>query len=128
MKFLFNGRTILITTMEDLRQQLRRIREQQFSEVWLDFGDEGPTLTMLVNGAHAWLMYLRDQNGASGFSSRNPYNTNSTETMMQFRLSNGQMDEYPVEWTISLEDAFVACEYFLLRQGERSPDIVWHDD
>ena len=129
MQFLFNGHTTLLTTMEDLRQQLQRIREQQFSEVWLEVGDEGPALAMLVNGTHAWLLYLCDQNGDSGFSSRNRCKANSDETMMmQFQLSNGQMDAYPVSWTLSLEDAFAACEYFLLNQGERSPAIIWHDD
>ncbi len=47
---------------------------------------------------------------------------------MQFQLSNGQMDAYPVSWTLSLEGAFAAYEYFLHNQGERSPAIAWHDD
>jgi hypothetical protein len=128
MQFLFNGHTTLLTIMEDLRQQLQRIREQQFSEVWLEVRDEGPALAMLVNGTHAWLLYLCDQNGGPGFSSRNLCEANSDETMIQFQLSNGQIDEYPVSWTLSLEDAFAACEYFLLNRGERSPAIVWHDD
>ncbi len=82
MQFLFNGHTTLLTTMEDLRQQLQRIREQQFSEVWLEVGDEGPALAMLVNGTHAWLLYLYDQNGDPGFSSRNLCKANSDETMI----------------------------------------------
>jgi hypothetical protein len=38
------------------------------------------------------------------------------------------MDEYPVAWTLPLEEAWSACEYFFLNQGEQSPAILWHDD
>ncbi len=128
MQFILDNRAVPITTVEELRQQLERVHQQQLSEVWLDAGEEGPALTMLVNGVHAWLMYLRDHDGDPGFSSRNPHYTGPASATMQFLLSNGQMDEYPVAWTLPLEEACAACEYFVLSQGGRSPAITWHDD
>jgi hypothetical protein len=128
MRFIFDNYPVSITSVEELRQQLERVRQQQFSEVWLDIGDEGPALAMLVNGPHAWLMYLRDRQGDPGFSSRNPHYIGSAQATMQFLLSNGEMDEYPVAWTLPLEEAFAAFEYFLLSQGGRLPTLVWHDD
>ncbi len=83
---------------------------------------------MLVNGAQAGLMYLRNWDGDPGFSSRNPHYMGSVKATMEFLLSNRQMDEYPIAWTLPLEVAFGACEYFLLRQGGQSPAIVWRDD
>jgi hypothetical protein len=128
MQFILDNRAVPITTVEELRQQLERVRRQQFSEVWVDAGEEGPALAMVVNGVHAWLMYLRDHHGDPGFSSPNPYDTGPAEATTEFLLSNGQMDEYPVAWTLPLEEACAACEYFVLSQGGQSPAIIWHDD
>jgi len=113
--------------MSDLREHLEPVRHQQFSEVWLAANSDGPTLAMLVNGERAWLMYLRHQDGDPSFSSRNAHYSGPAEATIEFLLSNGQRDEYPVAWTLPLEEAFDACEYFLLNQGGRSPAIIWHD-
>ena len=123
-----NNQEFAITTVSDLRQHLESVRNQQFSEVWLTANDDGPALAMLVNGAQAWLMYLRHQDGDPGFSSRHAEYNGPAEAPLEFLLSNGQMDEYPVVWTLPLEEAFGACEYFLLNHGGRSPAIVWYDD
>jgi hypothetical protein len=128
MQFALDNRAVPVATVEELRKLLEQVHQQQFSEVWLDAGEEGPALAMLVNGGHAWLMYLRDHDGDPGFSSRNPHYTGLAQVTMQFLLSNGQMDEYPVAWTLPLEEACAACEYFVLSQGGQSPAITWHDD
>ncbi len=117
------------TPVADVRPYvLALVRQQQFTEVWLDAGEEGPALAMLVNAEHAWLMYLRDHDGDPGFSSRNPHYAGPPDALMKFMLVNGQGDQYPVVWTLSLEQAVGACEYFVATQGSRSPDIVWHND
>ena len=128
MQFRLNNQERSIATVSDLRQHLEPVRHQQFSEVWLTVNDDGPSLAMLVNGTQAGLMYLRNQDGDPGFSSRHPHYKGSAEATLEFLLSNGQMDEYPVACTLPLEEAFAACEYFLLSQGGQSPALVWHDD
>lgn len=47
---------------------------------------------------------------------------------MEFVLENGRVDEYPLAWTLPVEQTIVACEYFGATQGGRSPEVVWHDD
>ena len=126
MQFLLNAQELSLPTARDLRQCLEQVRQRQFSEVWLIAGVDGPSLTMLINGASAWLMYLQNQDDV-GFHSLNPSYRGPAELRMEFQLSNGQMDEYPVAWTLALEDAFEACEYFVTTQGGRSPAITWED-
>lgn len=126
MQFILNDQEMSKPTPRDLRQCLEQVRQQRFSEVWLNAGDDGPSLTMFVNGVSAWLMYLQHQDDV-GFHSLNPSYHGPAELRMKFQLDNGQMDEYPVAWTLALEDAFDACEYFVTTQGGRSPAITWED-
>ncbi len=71
-------------------------------------------------------MYLREP-GDAGFSSRNPAYDGSPEAMMKFLLSNGQMDEYPSEWTLPIQEIQRALDYF--RQTGKPPSfITWHND
>lgn len=127
MQLRVNTQALPIATVSDLRQHLERVRLQQFSEVWLTAGDDGPSLALFVNGTQAWLMFLCDHHGDPGFHSLNPSYHGPAELLMQFQLSNGQMDEYPVAWTLALKDACDACEYFATTQGRRSPAITWED-
>ena len=126
MQLLLNAQEMSLPTARDLCQLLEQVRQQQFSEMWLTTGDDGPSLTMLVNGSSAWLIYLQDQDDA-GFHSLNPSYHGPAEQRMKFQLSNGQMDEYPVAWTLALEEALDACEYFVTTQGGRSPALTWED-
>jgi hypothetical protein len=71
MQFLLNAQELSMPTARDLRQCLEHVRQRQFSEVRLIVGDDGPSLTMLINGASAWLMYLHNQDDV-GFHSLNP--------------------------------------------------------
>jgi hypothetical protein len=128
MQLAINGQEATVSTAADLRPYWQAMRGRQFSNVWLNSGEEGPALAMLVNGGHAWLLCLRDREGDAGFSSRNPQYAGSSDALMAFVLDNGQRDEYPIAWTLPLEQAIFACEYFVATQGGRSPDIVWHDD
>ena len=125
MKLTRNGHTVPVMTVEDLHQHLEQVHQQQYSEVWLNVGEEGPALMMLVNGDVAWLMYLQDLQKDISFTSRNPRYTGSVEARMEFLLRNGQRDTYPVAWTLPLEKACAACDYFVLSQGGRSPAICW---
>lgn len=128
MRLSVNGQNATVSAVADLRLYWRAVRGRQFAEVWLDVSENGPALAMLVNGERAWLMYLRDREGDPGLSSRNPDFSGPSEALMEFVLDNGQLDEYPIAWTLSTEQAIAACEYFVATRGGRSPEIVWHDD
>lgn len=116
-----------IKSVADLRPYWGEVRGRQFSEVWLGASEDGPSLAMLVNGSRAWLMYLRES-GDAGFSSRNPDYDGPREAMLPFEIENGQGDEFPVAWTLPLDEAIAACEYFVTSGGDRSPEVLWHDD
>ncbi len=126
MQVLLDAQEMSVPTAKDLRQCLEQVRQQQFSELWLIAGDDGPSLTMFVNEAYACLMYLQNPDD-SGFHSLNLSYHGPAELRMKFQLSNGQMDEYPIAWALALEDACDACEYFVTTQGGRSPAITWED-
>ncbi len=128
MRLTINDWDIAIASVADAQPGWDMVRQQQFSEVWLEAEEHGPSLAMLVNGARAWLMYLRDRDGDPGFGSRNPSYSGPSDALMAFRLGNGQYDQYPAAWTLPLSDAIAVCEYFIASEGQRSLQISWHDD
>jgi hypothetical protein len=98
----------------------------------------------LLNTNVGWLMYLRHDQGDSGFSSRNPMFDESDATLsglafdgrfgrdrvpvITYRLSNGQKDDFPASWALPEPDIMRALEYFVEHDGRRSPFVRWHDD
>jgi hypothetical protein len=128
MRLTINGQGATVSTAADLRPYWQAVRGRQFSDVWLACGEAGPALVMLVNNDRAWLMYQRDQEGDPGLSSRNPDYAGPPNALMEFVFEYSQGDEYPIAWTLPVEQAMAACEYFVATQGGRSSEIVWHDD
>ena len=128
MRLTVNDWEAIITTVADVQPVWNALRQQQFTEVWLDATEEGPSLVLLVNGQYALLMYLPDHYGNVGFTSRNPYYAGPPDAQTECMLSNGQLDMYPTAWTLPLNEVIEACEYFITTLGGRSPAITWHDD
>jgi hypothetical protein len=132
-----NGDTFVAPSREEVRGYLAQARQPEFLELWLarddDDNDQGAmsndqgAMSLLANGDHAWLMHLRHHDGDAGFSSRNPTYDGPPDATASFRLSNGQLDTYPLAWTVSRERALQAIEHFLVT-GERVPWITWHED
>jgi hypothetical protein len=99
--------------------------ESPFREVWLE-SPNGGLLCALINGDLGWLGYLREP-GDAGFSSRNPGYTGPPDEMVEYRLSNGQLDEYPRSWAYAVEVVERALEHF--RQTGAPPTFIeWHND
>jgi hypothetical protein len=111
--------------MKDLHQRLDAIKQLPFVELWLE-SNTGQSLAVLANGDHAWLMFLR-HNGDAGLSSRNADYQGPENAAMKFRLSNGQIDEYPVQWTVSRGEAWQAVEDLFVTNSLPT-SITWHDD
>ena len=79
-----------------------------------------------------------------GFSSRNPAFDASAAAqsnpasvsrfrgvlvpVIEYRLSNGQVDEYPASWALPEKEVMRALEYFVEHQGARAPFVLWNDD
>ena len=114
-----------IHNIDELRHSLNTAKQEEYLEIWL-FQDNNGSMSLLSNKDRAWLMYLRFE-GDVGFSSRNVSYIGLQNAELDFYLSNGQKDNYPESWTVSIEDAFRALEYFYL-YSDKAPFITWHDD
>ena len=94
-------------------------------EQWVTTTD-GQLMCRLVNGNAGWLMYLRENEDA-GFSSRNPSYAGPADAMLEYYLTNGQRDEYPLAWALPIEEIRRALEYFE-REQKPPPFVTWHND
>jgi hypothetical protein len=126
MKISVNGRETKVTSISDLRRALIRPTSEKFREIWLNVKG-GPALCALLNGDVGWLMFLRHSDGDAGFSSRNLAFKGSTKEMIEYRLSNGQIDKYPAGWALPEGEVTRVLEYFAQHRS-RAPFVEWHDD
>jgi Immunity protein Imm1 len=115
-----------IRNVEALWAALKEVGNRQFCEVWLSSSDGGPALCALFNGKAAWLMYLRNDEGDPSYSTRNPDYTGPEDAKIEYRLENGQVDEYPAAWNITTPEALRALAHFFTNL-ERAPWLVWHE-
>ncbi len=83
-------------------------------------------MVALINGEFGWLMYLR-YDGDAGFSSRNPSYQGPSDAMIEYFLSNGQLDEYPASWALPTGDVRRALREFQT-DGKPPVWIAWHSD
>jgi hypothetical protein len=129
MHGMINGQAFAAASLDELRLYLGRVREAQFAELWLwaDDGASGAALSALVNGDRGWLMALLGDDEETSFSSRDPSYGGPSDAELEFQLSIGQVDTYPVAWTLPTETVLLALEHYFER-GERPPWITWHDD
>jgi hypothetical protein len=96
-----------------------------FLELWVEL-DDGQLIAALVNRDRGWLMHLRYA-GDSGFSSRNPDYRGDPNELIDYKLSNGQLDQYPASWAYPVADLKRALRFFI--ETRRPPDwIEWHED
>ncbi len=120
MKITFNGSDFSFDSIEEFGPALDRFDLEPQFELWISRHD-GPSLTMLRNGDHAWLMYLRFT-GDSGVVSRGDQRKQGT---CSYALSNGQIDEYPLSWCVNLDECYKAVAYFFVNDGARYNFVTW---
>lgn len=105
--------------------------KEQYKEIWIypeETEEDERAMMALINEDWGWLMYLREE-GDIGFSSRNPdyAGTDDDGKMMDFMLSNGQLDHYPLSYVLPVERVMKALDYFE-KHHELPEFIMWHDD
>jgi len=105
--------------------------KEQYKEIWVELKEtenDERAMMALINGDWGWLMYLREE-GDSGFSSRNPDYTGTDDDgkVMNFLLSNGQLDQYPLSYVLPVEQIMKALVYFE-KHHELPEFITWHND
>jgi hypothetical protein len=115
-----NDRELDVTTVEKLGAALDAADAEEAFELWASV-PTGPAMSMLRNGSSAWLMYLREP-GDSGFRSAG---NESRQGVAAYRLSNGQVDEYPLSWCIDVEQCYKAITYFCVNGGAKPAWVDW---
>jgi len=91
-------------------------------ELWLNMPG-GPALCMLRNARNAWLMYLRHAEDAGLATSGDIRRLG----VVSYRLSNGQVDEYPASWCVDVADCYKALAYFFVNEGLRPEWLTWRE-
>jgi len=115
-----------VSELNELQVHLLRVRRGQFAEIWMQHAANWPSISALINGEAAWLMYMR-HDGDAGFSTRNPNYSGPPKAVIEYYLANGQRDEYPASWNITTSEAMRALEYFFLKE-EMAPLLTWHEE
>ncbi|ANH70390.1 hypothetical protein ABE85_09080 [Mitsuaria sp. 7] len=123
MTLSLNGQDLDVDAIEQLTQQLDGVPTREWLELWINVED-GPSLCMLKGGRAAFLMFLRFP-GDDGFVSGGDAGAEGTA---QFRLGNGQVDEYPRAWCIDVDLCCKAVAQFFVNGGERPDLIAWRRD
>jgi hypothetical protein len=113
-----------INSLSELVSLLEKIKEYKYCEIWLDNGEE-KFLALLKNADNAFLTFIDNKNG-SDFYSVSPDVKDENEEL-DFYLSNGQQDFYPIKLVIPLEKGIQALKYFYLT-GSLEPNIEWSND
>lgn len=122
MKVTFNGIAQLYEGLEDFASALGRFDLERQFELWIS-APTGQSISMLRNGDNAWLMYLCFD-GDSGSVTQGTRHDNGT---CEYKLSNGQVDEYPFSWCIQIEQCYKAIAHFYLNNGARYNLVTWQD-
>jgi hypothetical protein len=120
MKATLNENSFEINTEQDLAAYLDALSSVEYAEAWLNH-DMKESICLLKAESHMFLMYLRYPEDA-GFVSKGHAQSKGN---IEFRLSNGQADEYPLSWCIESEWAYKGLAYFYENNGEKSPYIEW---
>ena len=115
-----NDRELDVTTVEKLGAALDVVDGDEAFELWASV-PTGRAMSMLRNGSSAWLMYLREP-GDSGLRSSGD---ESRQGVAAYRLSNGQVDEYPLSWCIDVEQCYKAIAYFCVNEGAKPAWVDW---
>ena len=111
-----------IQSIEEFGTALDDFDSREDFELWLNLTD-GPALCMLRHADAAWLLYLNHESDSGYTSIGNPQAHGS----VQYRLSNGQVDEYPAAWCLDVEDCYKALVYFFVNEGLRPDWIKWQE-
>jgi len=123
IKLIINDKVFNPSCEDELQHLLDNSVSNNFLEIWIEgYGESA--LCLMTNRTKAFLMYLRYK-GDCGYSSRDSSGDN--ENTIDFKLSNGQTDSYPENWTVDKKLGIESMiEYF--RTGERSKNIDWEYD
>ena len=101
------------------------VKPEQYKELWVT-SEQGSSLGIFVNGDRGFLMFIRCEEDP-GFTTRNPDYNGPDSALIEYRLKNGQIDEYPASWALPTKKLRKAVNEFL-QSGTLPSGLTWHDD
>ena len=121
MKAIVNNNTHNINSTYELSHLLDYIDNLQYAEVWFDH-NESPSICLLKSNDNTFLMYLENSDDEGVVTK----GSNNFEQSIDYKLTNGQIDQYPQSWCIEKELAYKGLAYFYENEGAKSPYLNWH--
>jgi hypothetical protein len=118
----FQGVERQIQSIEEFGKALDEFDKKDSFELWLDVAG-GPGMCMRRHFAAAWLLYLEHECDAGCTSIGNP----EAAGLVEYRLNNGQVDEYSIAWCLDVEECYKAMAYFYVNEGLRPNWIKWRE-
>jgi len=122
MEIIIDNSIINLQSEELLQKILSTTDLADLHEILIS-GHADSSMTVLTSENGALLMFLREK-GNSGFTSRS--RTNEKKDLVDFKLSNGQLDEYPTNWLVGHEEARRAIVEY--KTGQRLDTINWMEE
>jgi hypothetical protein len=119
----FNGQQQDVSSIELFSIALDQFDRVDQFELWLS-APRGQSICMLRSGSNAWLMYLGHSDGDGGFTSQGE---TGRIGVASYKLSNGQIDEYPLSRCIEVEQCYKALAYFFVNEGSKPEWVSWHE-
>jgi hypothetical protein len=118
------GTAVPVRSLGDLRAILSQTASAERQELWL-VSRGGPRMCMLRNRDRALLLFQR-HGSDTAFTTR-ARDEVAGPKVVEFTLANGQRDEYPAAWTVDVERAREALEYFFETRA-MAPFLAWGED
>ena len=120
-----NGHTWPITADTDLAPLYDTLQSNEMLEISLQ-RCANTNMMALVNADRGLLVHNRVEPWES-WSSRDPLLRESHEVATAFKLHNGQVDEFPIGWTLPRNSIAAYLELFW-KTGKRLNAESWHQD
>ena len=124
MELSINGEIIEILNFQDFTEYFNTVENEKYLEIDL-FEENNMGIFVLLNEEYALVLFFRYE-GDSGLSAINNKYANS-DKLESFKLSNGQMDEYPLNYLIDRKEIFSIIECFI-NEKKMSDSVEWHEE
>lgn len=120
MNLLINGNSKIINSIEEYKSFYAQYENEKYLEINIST-ENNKSIIALLNENYLIAVFLRFD-GDSGFYTINE--ENNSEELISFKLSNGQIDEYPLNYLIDRKKIDDIINYFIIKE-DMTDTIKW---
>ena len=121
MRLLFNGQPVDARASVELMHIFAQLRAQHFSDLLVE-ADNASSIWLFKSGDRAMVRYAPSRNGDSYLAQ----STDEEETSIEFKQSDGRVDDVPKNLTVPLRLGLLAIIHFV-RCGGMTAALQWHE-